>query len=1274
MIRLKSCLFVLALTLSALQINAQTAQFSASVTSGCAPLTVNFTDLSTGTNATTTWEWSFGNGNDSNDQNPGAIYTQPGKYTITLTVKNGATSDSEIKTQYITVYQNPVADFTFSPGSGCSPLPVKFQDSSQPGSGALSQWSWVFGDGGTRTTANPEYTYTTAGDYTVTLTVKNQYGCENTKVKPSIIKARGPLPSFNTNGPAFCSEPAKVDFTSTTPGTGNTFGWNFGDGSNDNTKSPSHTYQHGGQYNAVLTVTDANGCSSNTTTIIHVGSEGGIDFQMSRTQVCIGQPISFTRDITGPVLSSSWKFGDGISSSDINPQHSYQAAGKFTVTLTAQLPGKTCASVVTKEVEVVAASVPSFTVTRGCNNEVTFTNTSSNSVSWQWNFGNGSQSAQKDPTMIIYPPGGYTLKLTTTNSLGCSATLEKTLNIPAKLLAAISPALTQDCAHPSLSVCLGSSIDFKNVSANASSLASKWDFGDGTSSTQPNPSYTYKAKGEYTVTLTVTGNANCKSQTSVKAKVSDVTPVAKFRHDKTKVCVGDPVIFSDESTNADYWCWDFGDGTPLQAGQNISHSYVNPGVYSVTLTAKNGGCSNSFSIANAVTVLDPLVDFVIKKNCLNPYQVELQSMAMNYTSLLWDFGDGSASSTVPVTTHAYAATGNYVITLTATNVTTTCSVKASKSVTIQDVEADFEANNLTPCRGESVKFTDKSKFAVQWQWDFGNGLSSTLPNPEVVYAAAGGYAVTLRVFDSDGCMDEEKKTTNAGNPYVKVLSIQGDFIVDDAVSDCVELSVKFKDNSTANPPITNWKWDFGDGSAVVSGNTAAEQNPAHVYQYNPNKQGNTVSVTLSNAEGECVFIKENKINFTIPQIDFVIYDPGFCIGELVNIYNSSQHATTFSWEFGNGRTSENIHASTVYSQTGEYDVTLKATDDYDCSITVTKQKFIPVTKPVAAFDGSQLSSECPPLVSSFVSKSSNNVTDWQWDFGDGQSSILANPTNVYRKPGIFDVTLTVADANGCSDTTTVADMVRVGGPFGTFTVSRLENCVGDTVLFSIASQNAIVHRLDFGDGAVKDLTENEVGYSYEQAAKPTVSLIFIDQNGCEVAADEQYTLSIFENPSVDFTYHETYPFVGEPVEFTGITEDGTSHEWFSMDSNQGTDLTTTLIFPAPGNYPVTFRTTNATGCSSDTTKTVYVQGDLTMIPNVFTPNGDNKNSTFQMLGLEQGMWNLKVYNRWGVQVYEAQNYNGLWEANNVSTGVYFYIVENYYRREKTYKGLVNVIY
>jgi beta propeller repeat protein len=240
------------------------AAFSASPTSGNLPLKVQFSDKSTG--SPTSWKWNFGDGKNSTSRNPAYTYTKAGKYTVSLTVKNAAGTNTKTIKDYITVKTapvKPVAAFSAKPTSGNVPLKVTFTDKS---TGNPTSWKWTFGDGKISTSKNPAYTYIKAGKYTVSLTVKNAAGSSTKTIKNYIVvnTLKAPIASFSAK-PTSGKAPLNVQFTDKSSNSPTSWKWNFGDGTYSTAKNPVHKYIKVGKYTASLTVKNAKG--SNTKTI-----------------------------------------------------------------------------------------------------------------------------------------------------------------------------------------------------------------------------------------------------------------------------------------------------------------------------------------------------------------------------------------------------------------------------------------------------------------------------------------------------------------------------------------------------------------------------------------------------------------------------------------------------------------------------------------------------------------------------------------------------------------------------------------------------------------------------------------------------------------------------------------------------------------------------------------------------------------------------------------------------------------------------------------------
>ncbi|MEA3310681.1 MAG: PKD domain-containing protein, partial [candidate division WOR-3 bacterium] len=319
------------------------ADFTADPRSGPAPLTVSFTDLSTGD--PTSWSWDFGDTRTSTTQNPTHVYDTEGTYTVSLTVRNADGEDTEVKTNYITVTSGPLpaADFTGTPLSGTAPLDVAFTDLSTENP---TSWSWDFGDGGTSTSQNPTHRYNNVGTYTVSLTATNAYGSD-TETKPgyiTVISAPQP-PDANfsadpTSGPA----PLDVAFTDLSTENPTSWSWSFGDGGSSADQNPQHAYNTAGTYTVSLTATNADGSDTETkadyiTVTEPLQAAFTANPSIGYVPLTHRMEVTFTDQSAGNPTSWTWDFGDNGTSTEQNPTHVYTSAGEFSVRLTVSNAG-----------------------------------------------------------------------------------------------------------------------------------------------------------------------------------------------------------------------------------------------------------------------------------------------------------------------------------------------------------------------------------------------------------------------------------------------------------------------------------------------------------------------------------------------------------------------------------------------------------------------------------------------------------------------------------------------------------------------------------------------------------------------------------------------------------------------------------------------------------------------------------------------------------------------------------------------------------------------
>jgi len=305
------------------------AEFTASETTVAVGESIDFADQSL--NDPTGWSWDFGDGGSSTSQNPSYTYTAAGTYNVSLTVSNDYGDDTETKTDYISVGDPPVAEFSASETEVIVGESIQFTDQS---SNNPTGWNWDFGDGGSSTSQNPSYTYSTVGTYNVSLSVTNDYG-DNTETKTGYITVGSPPDAEFTASETTVAVGESIQFTDQSTNNPASWNWDFGDGESSTSQNPTHIYSNAGTYDVSLTVTNSYGNNTETKTdYITVGDPPAAAFTASKTLATVGESIQFTDQSSNNPESWSWDFGDGNTSTEQSPSHNYSTEGTYTVSLT----------------------------------------------------------------------------------------------------------------------------------------------------------------------------------------------------------------------------------------------------------------------------------------------------------------------------------------------------------------------------------------------------------------------------------------------------------------------------------------------------------------------------------------------------------------------------------------------------------------------------------------------------------------------------------------------------------------------------------------------------------------------------------------------------------------------------------------------------------------------------------------------------------------------------------------------------------------------------
>ncbi len=471
-------------------------------------------------------------------------------------------------------------------------------------------------------------------------------------------------------------------------------------------------------------------------------------------------------------------------------------------------------------------------------------------------------------------------------------------------------------------------------------------------------------------------------------------------------CAPLTVNFQNSSYGATEYFWDFGTNGATSTETTPSYTYTDTGYYTVMLiAAKPGACNIADTTYLNITIIDPATftaAFTPSIDCaqLAVYVVpEVGNPAISYD---WDFGDGSSSSgTNP--THFYDQPGTYTITLNIASTIPSCPVTAvaTQTVTIlPPVIAQAVADPVFGCIPLDVQLTNNSINATSYLWDFGNGNTSTTPEPTITYPLPGTYNVTLTAFNPVSC--------NLSSQSVISIEALDTIITADFTYQlpgiCDPQQVVFNTNYGS---YVSYLWDFGDGT------TSTEANPTHLYGISGD-----ITATLI-VSTPCALPDTTSATFFLPPPPLVngtiLLPPENNCAPLAIDLQAEGNAVLYLWDLGDGNTAQGTSVSHIYPNPGSYTIQLTAIDSSTCNIAdisfVTVEAY---TNAIADFTYSNQLVEVGQIV--FFTNQSQFADSYLWDFGDGGTSTEINPIYSFTDTGFFEVCLIAITNEGCNDT------------------------------------------------------------------------------------------------------------------------------------------------------------------------------------------------------------------------------------------------------------------
>ena len=548
--------------------------------------------------------------------------------------------------------------------------------------------------------------------------------------------------------------------------------------------------------------------------------------------------------------------------------------------------------------------------------------------------------------------------------------------------------------------CAPLKVTFRDLSIGApTSWLWTFDGGSPATSTAQNPVVTYSTGGLYSVTLKVTnGYGDDETTTTDYIQVYDaVVPYFEETID------GRTVYFNNQSLFGDTYRWEFGDNTYSNEEHPV-HDYLKDGTYTVKLKVTNF-CGTKEYVKKIIIVTPPVPDFEADTiyGC-TPLTIRFKNLSSNnVTRYEWDFPGGEpnfSTSQNPVITYKYSDSFSVKLTVVNTNYTVSKYRKNYIYVdTIPKSAFDFNPTGL------NVNFIENGKRGKNYKWDFGDGGTSILKNPDYTYSASGTYRVRLITANSCGSDTSYQNVTVTNGLYSAFESNDN--------NSCAPATVHFTNKS---PGATTFKWTFPGGIPASS----TDPNPTILYQ---NAGSYNVSLEVSDGVDSKVSAQQDFVKIKaspVSSFDFSVKAYKVTFNDL------STGASSYEWAFGDQTFSNLANPTHEYGAEGEYQVSLKVTNE--CGTHTYNEIVAVYLVPKVDFSSSTIT-VCAGKEVQFNDKSSRDVVDWSWQFGGGVPALSTdkNPSVTYWKAGLYTVKLAVKNSNG-TNSVTKTNYIKVLSP------------------------------------------------------------------------------------------------------------------------------------------------------------------------------------------------------------------------------------------------------